>query len=157
MSNASNELSIFNADKPGLQRISKTGKVTYRTALGILTSGNASERTKLSTSVMETLWVNSTYKPIVAEVERVFAPLFKHNKLFNMSFAAACGLSIAAPKKVGLIAFFEAVLRAEEVKPSKGEKAIYVAAMRRIVAHEKQLALELAEKAEQERLALEQS
>jgi len=65
-----------------------------------------------------------------------------------MSFAAACGLSIAAPKKVGLIAFFEAVLRAEDLKPSKGEKAIYVEAMRRIVEAEAQLALELASQAE---------
>ena len=131
-----------------VSRISKAGKETYRSALGVITSGNAAEKSRLANTVIDSLWMANTYRPLVREVERVFAPLFKHNKTFGMSFAAACGLSVAAPNKVGLLAFFEAVLRAEEVKASKGEKAIYVAAMRRVVLIEAQLTIDRAAQAE---------
>lgn len=154
----SNELTISSEFK--VLRVSKAGKETYRTALGVITSGNKAEHGRLASSLIEGLWANSTYRPIVAELSRVFAPLFKHNKLFNASFAGACGLSVAAPNKKGLLAFFEAVLRAEESKESKGEKSIYVAAMRRIVASEAELALALAAREaemEEEIRLLEQS
>lgn len=151
MSNASTALTV--SSEFAVSRISKAGKETYRSALGVITSGNAAEKTRLANTVIDGLWATSTYRPIVREVERVFAPLFKHNKLFGMSFAAACGLSTASPNKKGLLAFFDAVLRAEDAKPSKGEKAMYVAAMRRIVDAEAVLALALV--AEQEKLAEE--
>jgi hypothetical protein len=142
----SNDLTISSEFRAS--RISKSGKESYRSALGVITSGNKAETRRLANSLIEGLWTNSTYRPIVSELSRVFAPLFKHNKLFNASFAEACGLSLSAPNKKGMLSFFEAVLRAEDLKPSKGEKAIYVEAMRRIVEAEAQLALELASQAE---------
>jgi hypothetical protein len=125
-------------------RISKSGKESYRSALGVITSGNKAEKIRLANTVIEGLWSNATYRPIVGELQRVFANLFKLNKSFGTSFAAVCGLVAASPSKVGMLAFFEAVIKADAESPLKGEKAIYCAAMVRIVALEREIAAELA-------------
>lgn len=146
MSTTSTEISVSSGF--GVRRVSKAGKETYRSALGVITSGNTSEKTQLAGTVIEGLWANATYRPIVRELTRVYAPLFKQNKQFGMSFAEACGLNDYAPNKKGLLAFFEAVVRADTEKPTKGEKSIYVAAMRRVIDHEIQLAIELQAEAD---------
>lgn len=129
-------------------RVSKAGKESYRGALGVITSGTSDERAKLATTIIEGAWANNAYRPIVAELSRAFAPLFKVNKAFGMSFAAACGLDVDNPKKVGMLAFFRAVVKGDHEKPLTGEKATYCTAMKRVLAYEDALSIELAAQAE---------
>lgn len=62
------------------RRTSKTGKVTVRGALGVIMSGNASERASEALMITESLLKGNTFTPIMFEVVRVFAPktLAKH-------------------------------------------------------------------------------
>lgn len=145
----SNEITVSN--EFAAIRVSAKGKETYRGALGVITSGNTAERGKMAATVIEALWANSTYRPLVRELARVYAPLFKVNKTFGMSFVNMCGLYESSPNKEGMLAFFRAVVKAEADKPSKGEKLIYVNAMRRVLeAEQARLEAQAEKEAEQD-------
>ena len=66
----SNELTISN--EFAVTRTSKAGKQTVRTALGVITSGNASERGALASATIEFMLKNSNYRHAMREVQRVF-------------------------------------------------------------------------------------
>lgn len=66
----SNELT--NMNDFAVTRTSKAGKTTTRTALGVITSGNASERAKLGAAAIEFMLKNSNYRHAMREVQRVF-------------------------------------------------------------------------------------
>jgi hypothetical protein len=62
------------------RRVAKSGKVTTRSALGVITSGNRAEGVQLGDAIVRKLITNNTYAPIMVEMVRVFAPsvLIKH-------------------------------------------------------------------------------
>lgn len=66
----SNELTLSN--EFAVTRTSKAGKQTVRTALGVITSGNASERTTLASAAIETMFANGNFRHAMREVQRVF-------------------------------------------------------------------------------------
>lgn len=54
------------------KRVSKSGKVTVRNALGALMSGNKSETGAMSRIVAQHLIKNNTFGPVMDEISRVF-------------------------------------------------------------------------------------
>lgn len=66
----SNELTL--SGDFAVTRTSKSGKETTRTALGVITSGNAAERAKLGAATMEYMLKNSNFRHAMREVQRVF-------------------------------------------------------------------------------------
>ncbi len=148
MSNTTTTTTLTIVAEFRLMRVNKKGNESYRGAIGVITSGTPAERGKLAATIIEGAWANNSYRPIVAEVSRAFAPLFKVNKSFGMSFAAACGLDVDNPKKLGMLAFFRAVVKGDHEKPLTGEKAMYCQAMKRVLKYEEALSIELGAQAE---------
>lgn len=66
----SNELTL--STEFAVTRTSKAGKQTVRTALGVITSGNAAERTTLASAAIETMFANGNFRHAMREVQRVF-------------------------------------------------------------------------------------
>lgn len=66
----SNELTM--SGDFAVTRTSKAGKQTVRTALGVITSGNAAERGALAAAAIEVMLRNSNYRHAMREVQRVF-------------------------------------------------------------------------------------
>ena len=66
----SNELTLSN--EFAVTRTSKAGKQTVRTALGVITSGNASERAALGGAAIEHMLENGNFRHAMREVQRVF-------------------------------------------------------------------------------------
>lgn len=66
----SNELAI--AGDFTVTRTSKAGKQTTRTALGVITSGNAKERAALGGAAIEHMLENGNFRHAMREVQRVF-------------------------------------------------------------------------------------
>lgn len=53
-------------------RTTKAGKQTVRTALGVITSGNAPERAALAAAAIEVMLENGNFRHAMREVQRVF-------------------------------------------------------------------------------------
>ena len=66
----SNELTLSN--EFAVTRTSKAGKQTVRTALGVITSGNAKERAALGGAAIEHMLENGNFRHAMREVQRVF-------------------------------------------------------------------------------------
>jgi hypothetical protein len=82
----SNELTLSN--EFAVTRTSKAGKQTVRTALGVITSGNAAERTTLASAAIETMFTNGNFRHAMREVQRVFpASVLKKSPLVVVSGA----------------------------------------------------------------------
>lgn len=69
-----------------VSRTSKSGKTTYRGALGVITSGDARERARLADRAIETLIANNNYRHLMREVERVFPASFIKKSKEHVSF-----------------------------------------------------------------------
>lgn len=70
MSETSNALAV--AGDFAVARTSKAGKTTYRGALGVLTSGNAAERTLMAHAAIGVMIANNNFRGLMREVCRVF-------------------------------------------------------------------------------------
>ena len=140
-----------------VQRVSKTGKVTARGVIGVLTSGNAAERSSLTLTATAGLIRNNTFGPLVKELTRVFpasslkSPKAKKGEEVKMQagdmYEANGLLFIATDERssnrfdpsAADAASVGALCRAKDRKFSgkqvKGEKATYLQVARAIVAH----------------------
>ncbi len=56
------------------KRVSKSGKITVRGALGALMSGTKGETATISRVMVQKLVANNTFGPVMAELVRVFPP-----------------------------------------------------------------------------------
>lgn len=74
------------ANEFAVSRTSKSGKTTYRGALGVITSGDARERARLAVQAIETLIANNNYRHLMREVERVFPASFIKKAKEHVSF-----------------------------------------------------------------------
>jgi len=126
----SNQVTTINLDSFRVSRVSKAGKESYRGLIGVVSSGNTAERKLVTVRMIENLWANGTFKPIVAEVRRVF-----NAKQFE-SGAGFCGLDFMAPRKDSMLAYITGIVRSFDGKDPKGEKGIYVAALSNVLALE---------------------
>lgn len=66
----SNEITTLNDF--AVARTSKAGKTTYRTMLGVITSGNAAEKHKAAGAIVARMIENGNFRHLLREVERVF-------------------------------------------------------------------------------------
>ncbi len=57
-------------------RVSKSGAVTSRNLLGVMSSGNRKERDQVVNSLVTGAWMNGHFAPLAAECGRVFGKLF---------------------------------------------------------------------------------
>jgi hypothetical protein len=143
MSNEITSLTDF-----AVARTSKAGKTTYRTMLGVITSGNAAERHAAAGKVVATMIANGNFRHLLREVERVFpvSLLKKSNNaqvrdgaLWFVTYSKVDGVSrmemeeytgwIGANKKTALK--LAEIIQSLGInadlagKPFKGEKAMY--------------------------------
>jgi hypothetical protein len=123
----STAITTINLDSFRVSRVSKSGKESYRGLIGVMSSGNTAERKLVVSKMIETMWVNGTFKPIVAEVRRVF------NAKQYESGAGFCGLDFMAPRKDSMLAYITGIVRSFDDKDPKGEKGIYVAALANVL------------------------
>jgi hypothetical protein len=158
----SNEIAITNDFS--VTRTAKSGRVTVRSALGTITSGNAAERAQLGGLLASKLIESANFPPIMREMARVFPPSsLKAHGVFKVldTYGVIVGTTIytidgtwpMATTKAYCAAVAAAAEAAEvKGKPFKGEKAVYAdwawAVMTRIEFKE-------AEKAAAEALATE--
>lgn len=140
-----------------VQRVSKAGKVSERGAIGVLTSGNAAERSKLTLMAIAGLIRNNTFAPLVKELARVFpasslkAPKAKKGEVTKMqagdvfevnglifiasSETAFAQFNPAAVDAASVEALCRAIVRKHSGEEVKGEKATYLQVARAIVQH----------------------
>ena len=123
----STAITTINLDSFRVSRVSKAGKESYRGLIGVVSSGNKAERTLVASKMIENLWVNGTFKPIVSELRRVF-----NGKQYE-SGAGFCGLDFMAPRKDSMLAYITGIVRSFDAKAPTGEKAIYVAALANVL------------------------
>ena len=142
----SNELAL--SGEFTVTRTSKAGKQTTRTALGVITSGNAKERAALGAAAIEHMLENGNFRHAMREVQRVFPAsvlkksplvLVDGDTLFYRREFVEDGVkrieleqvgSWVAANKAAMITMATIVERvaldaALAGKPLKGEKAMY--------------------------------
>ena len=133
----SNEITLNSATT--FTRVSKSGKVTQRTALGVMTSGNRAESMALGRIAARALIEANTFAPVMREMVRVFAPStlkkfgisaigdgFAHYDCATKTITAIDGRWGAAASELycrAILARCEAL--ETEGKEIKGEKAAY--------------------------------
>lgn len=169
----SNELT--NLNDFAVTRTSKAGKETTRTALGVITSGNAAERAKLGATAIEFMLENGNFRHAMREVHRVFpASVLKKSPLvlvdgdalfFRREFVEdgakrieleQIGSWVAANKSamVTMATIVERLALDATLagKPLKGEKAMYAGFLEAFMQREtaRQLAALAAQQEQQE-------
>ena len=145
-------------------RTNKAGKTTYRGALGVMSSGNVSERHLLAAEAFGFLVANNNYRAIMREIGRIWstASIKKASNVLvdgdNLYFRSGNGNKIdlelfdpANPNKTTAHAFANAVLEVTATKELKGEKLLYATMLRKMVDNES-ARLTAAIAAEMERL-----
>lgn len=100
-------------------RTSKAGKVAVRGFIGLMTSGNVSERRSAADALVMYHFDHGQYKPVLNEFARVFA-----GKDFTTTISVL-GVDMAKPNKVAMLALLGALVRGTAGKTLKGEKATY--------------------------------
>ena len=148
MSETSTALAV--AGDFAVARTSKAGKTTYRGALGVLTSGNAAERTLMAHAAIGVMIANNNFRGLMREVCRVFpVKVIRNAPGVIFSPGGKTGVDAvqfgekmadgrwayetfdpANPNKATAHAYARAVQYLASVgidtgKPLKGEKAIY--------------------------------
>lgn len=108
-------------------RVSKAGKETYRSVLGVISSGNRAERDQLTHSAIVSLWNSATYKPLLSEIRRVFG-----EKSFD-KIVGFLGFDMTKPTKAMTLALMRGLSNAQNLK---GEKLLYANALHQCVAAE---------------------
>lgn len=142
----SNELTL--SGDFAVTRTTRAGKQTVRTALGVITSGNAAERTKLASAAIVHMLENGNFRHAMREVQRVFpASVLKKSPLvlvdgdtlfYRREFivdgakrieleqlGSWIGANKAAMVTLATIVERVALDAALAGKPLKGEKAMY--------------------------------
>ena len=110
-------------------RVGKTGKEAIRGLMGVMSSGNKTERESATIRLVCAYWGNHTYGPLVGELCRVF------NAKADIAGAAFIGLDFKAPKKAALLSWLRGVV-ASRPEGAKGERAVYLKAITSILAYE---------------------
>lgn len=95
------------------------GKSTTRGVIGLMTSGNKSERNGCADGMVQVCFDNGTFKPVLREFARVFA-----GKGFD-GIVSVLAIDVDKPNKMGMVALLDALVRGTEGKTLKGEKATY--------------------------------
>lgn len=95
------------------------GKVTTRGLIGLMTSGNKSERASAADALIQHQWDNGQFKPIMREFARVFS-----GKSFD-AIVDILAIDLDKPNKMSMLALLGALVRGTEGKTLKGEKATY--------------------------------
>lgn len=108
-------------------RVSKAGKESYRSVLGVISSGNRAERDQLTHSAIVSLWNSATYKPLLSEIRRVFG-----EKSFD-KIVGFLGFDMTKPTKAMTLALMRGLSNAQNLK---GEKLLYANALHQCVAAE---------------------
>ncbi len=154
-------------------RTSKAGKTTYRGALGVLTSGNAAERTLMAHAAIGVMIANNNFRGLMREVCRVFPVKVIRNApgvIFSSGGKAGTdsvqfgekmadgrwvyeAFDPANPNKATSHAYAAAVLYIADLakgngKEFKGEKAIYANLLDGMLLAEAQRIAVAAESAE---------
>lgn len=100
-------------------RTTKTGKQTVRGLMGLMSSGNKTERHSALDALVSYHWENGQYKPIIREFARVFG-----GKGFD-AMVSNLAIDVDKPNKIAMLAMFGALIRGTEGKTLKGEKLAY--------------------------------
>lgn len=100
-------------------RTSKAGKVSTRGLIGLMTSGNPTERRSAADALIQHQFDNGQFKPIMREFARVFA-----GKSFD-AIVNILAIELDKPNKVAVLSLLAALVRGTEGKTLKGEKATY--------------------------------
>ena len=145
-----------------VSRTTKSGKTTYRGALGVLTSGNAKEKAQLGAVALEAIIANHNYRHLMREVERVFPLAFMKKAKGQVAVTKGQdgepimwfltetndGGTIkremeqydgyTKANKIMTHKYAKAVIAVADADPEKikGEKALYLAALRGMVERE---------------------
>ncbi len=159
---------IVNVQDFAVSRTTKGGKTSYRTALGVVTSGNANERAQLARVAVERMISNGNFRHLLREIERVF-PVSVLKKASSVTiidgavwFRTECAVNGAKKieleeypgwiggNKITAVKMAAAIKEISDVasaagKPLKGEKSMYADLMTGLLTVE---AIEVAEVAE---------
>ena len=137
-----------------VERTSKAGKTTTRTAIGIAISGNKAEKETLAFAMAEEFWFDkANIFPFVAELNRVFPTLKKTLETRNGDLKELAAqnpgtkfqeVNLSAPKKMDVLAMF--VVARRLTGADKGAKAQLLAVMQHIADLEDSLAIAKAER-----------
>lgn len=139
----SNEVATLSGEF-SIARTNKAGKVTVRTALGVVTSGSRAEKA----AAVEYAIARGNFRTLAREVLRVFGPELKKAGVLRKDGTVSLKVSI---EWNGRPAFVEAELDLTRVKKedaqalaraaienakadAKGEKALYLGALRALAA-----------------------
>jgi hypothetical protein len=125
-----NDITV-NSSSFAIARTNKAGKTTgTRGLLGLIVSGTKNERQVTGGAFSKALWEVGTFKPIYAELERVFG-----GKDWGATMAWI-ELDPTKPNKAAMLKLVKGLAAGGAVK---GEKAVFVGICREIVAYEGQL------------------
>lgn len=119
----SNEITNVNTFRV-VRVVGKNNKETYRNLLGVIASGNKCERELALRELAMACWENNNYAPLSAEVKRVFGTAQR------LKGAEFIGFDFDNPKREGFVKFLEALVRENDVKEFKGEKATWMVVVR---------------------------
>jgi hypothetical protein len=114
-----------------LARTSKSGKVTERGLLGLITSGNKDERTFTASALSLACWQTGQFKPILKELGRLFG-----GKAWDFSLKMI-SLDVNAPKKAAMLQLIKGIV--ESFPDAKAEKAIYINLCKSILNYEESM------------------
>lgn len=139
-------------------RTSKSGKETYRTALGVVSSGNAAERAQLTLVAAGTMIANNNFRGLAREVFRVFPVSLLKSQCIEIGEVPhlvvsvnekPIALDVNAANKRMMHAYAEGILRKLQLagKELKGEKKLYAQLLANMLEGER---LRLAAQAEAE-------
>jgi len=96
------------------------GKIVERDIIGLMTSGNKTERSGAADGMIQICWDNRQYKPIMRNFARVFAGR-DFDAIINI-----LAVDVDKPNRIGMLALLAALVRGTAGKTLKGEKAIYL-------------------------------
>lgn len=145
-----NELTLQNSAF-SVSRTSAKGVVATRGIIGIISSGNKVERSSTAVGLMLHCWENGNFAPVISELRRVF------NAEKYTTGAGFCGLNFMSPQKVEMLNWIRGIVSSFGDKAPKGEKALFVEAIKGIIrietarlAHAKAMAAQAIENAQTE-------
>ena len=142
-----NELTLSN-DFTAVRVNAKSGKQTYRGVLGVITSGNVSERAKLADCIIDQFVANNNYRHLMREVCRVFpistiakSPLVVVDKKMNDVYFRVDHQTLELfsqhnPTKFMAHLYAAEVLRVTADKELKGERLMYATSLRTMLDNE---------------------
>ena len=111
-----------------IARTSKSGKISERGLLGLITSGTKDERTATASALSLACWQSGQLKPILRELHRVFG-----GKAWDFSLKMI-GLDADKPNKAVMLQLIRGIV--DTFADAKGEKVTYTNICKSIIAYE---------------------